>query len=124
MMAKRRGYTLIEMLLASVVLCGAVLAIGAMSSKPLKAAKLNRQYADAMSIAERQLVLIDYVGVNNLQPDQALTGSIDRGGIGYSWEIDRQYIESAELYSVKVGVNWNAGKRPYNITIETRLSGK
>lgn len=123
-MAGRKGYTLIEMLLASVVLCASVLTISAASTRPLKAAKQNSQYANALSVARKQFNLLDYVGVSNLQPDQTLAGSVNKAGVEYQWQIDRQLIENSGLYSVQVDVTWIVGKRPYSITIQTRLSGR
>ena len=45
------GFTLIETVLASIVLCAAVLALGAISTRSLSQAKLNRQFETAIACA-------------------------------------------------------------------------
>ena len=61
----RRGFTLVETILASVILCASILALGAISTRALSSAKLNRQYETAAALAEKQLVMISYIGIDN-----------------------------------------------------------
>jgi len=48
------GFTLVETITASVILCGAVLAVGAISTRSLGETRLNRQYEVAAALADRQ----------------------------------------------------------------------
>ena len=86
-----KGFTLVETILASVILCGAVLAVGAISTRSLGGAKLNRQYEVAAALVDRQLCLIDYIGVDNL----------------YLVYLTVSWVESNRLYSISVDTRLN-----------------
>ena len=60
----KNGFTLIETIVASTILCGSVLTISAICSKALSNTRLNRQYETALLLVDRQLSLIDYVGID------------------------------------------------------------
>ncbi|MHC4485650.1 MAG: type IV pilus modification PilV family protein [Planctomycetota bacterium] len=64
--AKRnnRGFTLVETVAASAILCGAVLTVGAISTRSLSGTRLNRRYEMATALIDKQLSLIDYVGID------------------------------------------------------------
>ena len=51
----KKGFTLIETIVASTILCGSVLTISAICSRALNNTRLNRQYETALSLADRRL---------------------------------------------------------------------
>ena len=55
---RRAGFNLVETVVASMILSGAVLALGAISSNALVGTRRNQHYRTAAGIAEKQLALI------------------------------------------------------------------
>ena len=125
------GFTLVETVVASTILCGAVLVIAAISTRAVSGTKLNRQYEMAALVADRQLRLIDYVGIDNFIESGQFEGVVDplvllsqdsRGG-GYHWKVATEYQDIDSLYLVTITVRWVEGNRPYSITVDTMLDG-
>lgn len=119
----RRGFTLVETILASIILCASVLALGAISTRSLSGTKLNRQYETATGLAERQLVMIDYIGIEDFIESGRTEGDFDNYEPVYHWQVSTQSVGIDNLYHVKVIVNWIGGTRKYSVTVDTRLNG-
>ncbi len=118
-----KGFTLVETILASVILCASILALGAISTRSLSGTKLNRQYETAVGLAERQLVMIDYIGVEDFIESGRTEGDFDNYEPVYHWQVSTQSIGIDNLYQVKVIVSWIGGTLKYNVTVDTRLNG-
>ena len=58
-----KGFTLVEVIAASVILCGAVMLVGRVGTQAKNGNKLNRRYEIAASLIHRHLSLIDYIGI-------------------------------------------------------------
>ena len=125
MWAKRnkRGFTLVETITASVVLCGAVLAVGAVSTRSLSETRLNRQYEVAAALADRQLTMIDYVGVEEFIELGQMEGEIEEFEPGYHWKVVTETQAIDNLYLVNITVSWVERKRPCSISVDTMLNG-
>lgn len=125
MRAKRnkRGFTLVETITASVILCGAVLAVGAISTQSLGETRLNRQYEVAAMLANRQLTMIDYVGVENFIESGQMEGDIEEFEPGYRWEVVTESQGIDNLYLVNITVSWVERNRPYSVSVDTMLNG-
>ena len=119
----KRGFTLVETILAGVILCAAVLAIGAISTRSLNETRLNRQYETAAGLLDRQLSLIDYIGVDNFIEFGQKEGEFEQLEPGYHWEVSTESMGINNLYLVKVTISWVEKNRPYSISCETRLNG-
>jgi len=119
----KRGFTLVETILASVILCAAVLAIGAISTRSLNETRLNRQYETAAGLLDRQLRLIDYIGIDNFIEFGQKEGEFKQFEPGYHWEVSTESMGINNLYLVKVTISWVEKNRPYSISCETRLNG-
>jgi len=120
---RQNGFTLIEVIVASLILCGAVMAIGAISVRSLTGTKLNRQYECALAVAEKQLCVIDYLGIDDFLKTGLSEGIVQEFEQEYAWSIDTEYQDIDNLYSVTISVSWLEGRRPHTVTIETRLNG-
>jgi len=119
----KQGFTLIETIVASTILCGAVLTIGAICSRSLAGTRLNRRYETALTLIDRQLSLIDYVGIDEFIAIGQTEGSFDDYAPGYTWKVAIQYEDIDSLYLVTITVSWLEHNRPYNVTVETLLDG-
>jgi prepilin-type N-terminal cleavage/methylation domain-containing protein len=121
---KRKGFTLVEVVASSIILCGAVMIVGAIGTQALTGTHLNRRYEMAASIVDKQLSLIDYIGIDSIVEMGQLEGDQEDSGYEYHWKIDTEYQEIDSLYLVKLTVSWVDRNRPYSISVDTMLDGE
>lgn len=119
-----RGFTLVETILASIILCGAVLAIGAISTRCLSETRLNRQYEVAAALLDKQLTMIDYVGIENFIELGRMEGELEDFEPGYYWKVVTASQGIDNLYQVNITVGWVERNRPYSISVDTMFNGK
>jgi prepilin-type N-terminal cleavage/methylation domain-containing protein len=119
----KKGFTLVETIVASTILCGSVLTITSVCSKALTTTRLNRQYETAMSLVDRQLSLIDYVGVDEFIKLDSYEGDFPDYTPVYSWKADLRYESLDDLYYVSVIVSWTDNGHLYSVTVDTMLDG-
>ena len=122
-MRTRKGFTLVEIVVASIILSGSVLALGAVSTRCLISTRLNRQYETAAALADKQLRMIDYMGIEVFVESGQTQGRFEEFEPEYSWEVSTEYREIDSLYFVNITVNWVERNRPREISIDTMLNG-
>jgi prepilin-type N-terminal cleavage/methylation domain-containing protein len=120
---KRRGFTLVEVIAASVILCGAVMVVGSISARALIGTRLNRRYEAAACVADRQLAMIDYIGIDSIGELGQMEGDTEDSGQTYHWSIATEYQEIDNLYLVTATVTWVEANRPYSLVVDTMLNG-
>jgi len=118
-----KGFNLVETIVASVILSGAVLTVGAISTRSLTGTKLNRQYEVAASLIDKQLTLIDFIGIDEVIELGQMEGYFEEPEPGYRWEIVTEYQDIDSLYLVTITVSWVERNRPYSISVDTMLDG-
>jgi hypothetical protein len=119
----RKGFTLVETAVASTILCGAVLTIGAISTKAVSGTRLNRQYEVAAALIDKQLSLIDYIGIDEFIDIGNMEGDFSEIEPGYHWQVTTEYQDIDSLYLVTITVSWVNHNRPYSLTVDTMLDG-
>lgn len=119
----KRGFTLVETITASAILSGAVLTLVAITTQSLTGTRLNRQYEVAASIIERQLSLLDYIGIDEFIELGRADGVVEDPEPGYHWEATTEYQGIDSLYLVTITVTWMERNRPYSVSVQTRLNG-
>jgi prepilin-type N-terminal cleavage/methylation domain-containing protein len=119
----KRGFTLVEMIAASSILSVAVLTLVAITTQSLTGTRLNRQYEIAASIIERQLSLLDYIGIDEFIELGRAEGIVEDFEPGYHWEATTEYQGIDSLYLVTITVTWIERNRPYSVSVQTRLNG-
>lgn len=120
----RRGFTLIEAIVSSVILCGTVMAVGAISMRNMGASKVNRHYEAALNCIDRQLTLIDYIGIDAFIEAGETEGAFEDIEPGYQWQVFAVEEPVGNLYTVTITVSWLEGSKPYMIAVDTRLGGR
>jgi prepilin-type N-terminal cleavage/methylation domain-containing protein len=121
---KRKGFTLVEVIASSIILCGAVMIVGAIGTQALTGTHLNRRYEAAASLADKQLSLIDYIGIDSIVKMGQLEGEYEEAGYTYNWSINTEYQEIDGLYLVTLTISWVDRNHPYSISIDTMLNGE
>lgn len=119
----KKGFSLIETLVASAILSGAVLTLGAISTMSLSGTRLNRRYEMALSLIDKQLSLIDYVGIDEFVELGQMEGVFEEIEPEYHWEVVTEYQDIDSLYLVTITVSWVDGNRPYSLSVDTMLDG-
>ena len=122
--AKTKGFTLVEVVASSIILCGAVMIVGAIGTQALTGTHLNRRYEMAASLVDKQLSLIDYIGIDSIVEMGQSEGEYEDSGYTYNWKIDTEYQEIDSLYLVTLTVSWVDRNRPYSISVDTMLNGE
>jgi len=120
---KQTGFNLVETIVASMILSGAVLTLGSISTNAVVGTRLNQHYKVAASLIERQLTLIDFIGIDEFIESGQTEGVVEEMEPGYQWAATTEYQGTDNVYLVSVTVSWLEGKRPYQITAQTMLNG-
>jgi Tfp pilus assembly protein PilV len=127
MCAKRhnhiKGFNLVETMVASIILSSAVLTVAAISTQALTGTRLNRQYETAVALIDRQLTLMDYIGIDAFEESGQTEGVFEEIEPGYHWEITTEYQGIDSLYQVTITVTWIDRNRPHKISAQTMLDG-
>ena len=118
-----KGFTLVEVIAASVILCGAVMLVGRVGTQAMTGTKLNRRYEMAASVIDRQLSLIDYLGIDAFIEAGESEGESEDFGYTFHWEVVTEYQEIDSLFLVRITVMWAEGRRPYSISVDTMFDG-
>ena len=119
----KKGFSLIETLVASAILSGAVLTLGAISTMSLSGTRVNRRYETALLLIDKQLSLIDYVGIDEFVELGQMEGVFEEIEPEYHWEVATEYQDIDSLYLVTITVSWVDGRRPYSLSVDTMLDG-
>lgn len=122
----RAGFSLVEMVAAAVLLSGAVVTLCAISNKSLGGVKLNRENEVAWQLLDRQLTLIDYIGVEQFIEAGQLEGRFgdeEDSQTVYHWSSDITEGEADNIYRVDMVVYWTAGGRAGKVSAATVFNG-
>jgi uncharacterized membrane protein YgcG len=118
-----RGFSLVETLVAGAILSGTVLVVIAASTISMSTTRLNRQYETAASLIDKQLSLIDFIGIDDFIDAGTLQGDFEGYEPAYHWIAETEYQDIDSLYLVTITVAWMDRNRPYSLTVETMLDG-
>lgn len=119
----KRGFTLVETITASSILCVSVLTLVAITTRSLTGTRLNRQYDIAASIIDRQLSMLDYIGIDEFVELGSAEGVVEDFEPGYQWEVTTEYQGIDSLYLVTITVRWADHKRIHSVSVNTMLNG-
>ena len=118
------GFTLLEALVASVMLAGAVVTLCGINTRCLSQTRLNRAYDEAWHILDRQMTLIEYSGIDAFIDEDVAGGEIEQFGRTYNWQAAVSTLEIGNLYRVTLAVSWEFGSRTYSVQATTEFNGK
>ena len=129
----RNGFTLIEALVACVVLSAAVVTISGISTRCLNQTRLNMEYEQAWQSLDRQLKMIDVIGIEEFVRQGITEGDIEGEGDSegndqdqsrYHWDVQTEREEIDNLYRVKLTIQWNSDNKVRSVSVMTFLNGR
>ena len=109
------------------LLSGGVVAVSAISTKSFQGVKLNRENELAWDLLDKQLTLIDFMGIDAFVESGETTGMFEgEGGQDptHYWDVQVSPLEIDYLYTVNIVVGWGAGKRLREVSLTTMFNGQ
>ncbi|HHX40495.1 MAG TPA: prepilin-type N-terminal cleavage/methylation domain-containing protein [Armatimonadetes bacterium] len=117
-MRGERGFTLIEMIVATLILAmgiaGALATFGAIS----RASGMAAEYDQAAFLAERRLAEIAVLGASALTEE---SGDFEDEAPGWQWEQEVVETEIEGVIELRVTVFWESGDRRREFQVSTYL---
>jgi len=86
--------------------------------------RLNRQYERAASLVEKQLSLIDFIGIDDFVDAGEVEGICEEYETPYHWQVESEYQDIDSLYRLTMTVTWVDRNRPRRLVVETMLNGE
>lgn len=118
---QRRGFTLLESLVAAMLLSGGVVALCSVSTTSLARLGLNRTYETAWQVLDRQMTMVGYLGLENVMDQGETEGVVRLGDCDYYWQLTAQPQASASMNLVRMTVRWQYRNHPYTINASTLI---
>ncbi|MDH4202942.1 MAG: hypothetical protein OEV87_08610 [Phycisphaerae bacterium] len=121
--SNRRSFTLIETIAAALVLGLSVVVLAGISVNSLRTARSIMINEQAWDLADRQLIMVDFIGVRNYLLSGPSQGTFEGEGTTFVWMLRISETTLDFLYDVTVTVDWMEQQRHKQIEAKTRLSG-
>jgi len=120
----RAAFTLIEALAGSVIMGIAVVALCALSMRSMSRTGFNRNYELAWQVLDRELTMIDNMGIDKFNEQGEKAGEVDKFGTLFQWEVETLPKTEDNLFRVNITVRWAGQDRPHQISASTMLNGE
>ncbi|MCK4342710.1 MAG: hypothetical protein KAY37_13415 [Phycisphaerae bacterium] len=114
--------TLIEVLVASVLLSVGVVGLVSVASLAMRNQQKTEQRAAALCLAQEKLAEVEVVGPHVWMLGHPTRGQQEQGRIVYDWTIKIDELSAGELFSVLVKVNWSGPNGGGEVALETWLN--
>lgn len=120
----RRGLTLVETLVAGMILSATVVTVSALSSRSMSGTGTNRAYELAASLLDRQMTLIDSVGIDAFIESGQTQGEFGEIAPDHTWVVLVESLGIDNLQEVTVTVFWPERGGIKSLSVTTRLNGQ
>ena len=103
------------------------MAISAISTNSFRGVKLNRENELAWDMLDKQLTMIDFIGIDAFIESGETTGLFEDEGGGdptHYWDVEVTAMEIGYLYSVNIIVGWGEGSRLREVSLTTMFNGQ
>lgn len=122
-LSHKKGFSLIETLVAAGLLATATVTVCTLGAKSLSALRVHQDYEKAWDILDRQMVLIDQLGVQSLVNNPNVSGTIDdpQSGQQWRWQVAAESLGLENLYAVTMTLEWMSDGKLRRIQCDTRL---
>lgn len=123
---KFKAFSLLEMVVASTILSMAVVTITSLSIKSMTATRLNQERETAWELIDRQLTMIEYIGIDSFMESDQMSGQFGdemTPGPVYTWQAMVTDEDYDWLYNVMIQMSWGPENRQHQLTAATLLMG-
>jgi type II secretion system protein I len=117
----RRGMTLLECLVAMVILGMGLAGLISAASLSLRNQLRTEHRATALCLAQEKLAEVEMEGPHASQSG-ATQGTQNRGSVAYAWTLTIEPTSVGELYDVRAEVDWSGAGGPGQVQLETLLN--
>lgn len=122
-MNSRKGFSLIEAIIAAVILSFAVMVLCGICTRSLTSVRMNLDYEQAWEILDRQLEAISYIGIDDFLEEGETKGDFKGPELTYHWDVETKLTNIDDLYEVKIMVSWKRANKNRAISAATMLVG-
>ncbi|MCF7975968.1 MAG: hypothetical protein K9N55_19280 [Phycisphaerae bacterium] len=120
---RQRGLSLVETLVAGMILSATVVTVSALSTRSMAGAGINRTYEQAAALINRQMTLIDCVGISAFLEAGQTQGEFGELAPEYTWAMAAESVGIDNLYEVTMTVYWAERGGIKSLSVTTRLNG-
>ena len=117
------GFTMLEALVATMVLTATLVTLHGIVSRCLYRVQMNEEYERAWQILDRQMTVIDAMGIDNYMLEPQQEGEIEEDGMFFQWKVDAVAETIDCMYEVTITIWWGPEEKPHVISATTKLDG-
>ena len=117
-----RGFTIVEALVAGMILSLAAVAIGSSLSRTFGSLQAAKEYQRAAELLDLTLTKIDMFGPDRLLLDKLTGGTFGPPDENFAWEAEIESLPDAHLYEIEVQITWQGPKARRSVTAKTYLN--
>ncbi len=118
----RRGFALMDVLVAGVVLGAALVTLVGLVSRSLASQARSERLSSAAMLADETLGTILVEGVESYRQYRPLQGAFEAPFQAFRYEIEFNTPAPGEAYGVSVSILWEDGSRDASVVVETRIA--
>jgi prepilin-type N-terminal cleavage/methylation domain-containing protein len=120
---RNSGFSLIEVMVAAGLLATVTVTVCTLGAKSLASMRVCQEYEKAWDVLDRQMVLLEQIGVANLASRSNLSGVIDdpQSQIQWKWQMNIELLDVEELYALTLTVEWISEGKVRRVQCDTRL---
>ena len=122
-MNNRDGFSLIEVIIAAVILSFAIIVLCGICTRSLISVQTNRDYEQAWEVLDRQLEAITYVGIDDFLEEGQTDGDFKGIELTYHWDVETKLTDTDNLYEINITVSWKRANKGFAVSAKTMLLG-
>jgi len=117
-----RGFTLIEVLIAGMILAISAAVIGTALSHAYASLSEAKDERRAAILLDDLLTKIDMIGPARIASEGPRQGNFDGSDERFSWSVDIQNRPQGHLYDITATLSWSYGKQEKSVQVHTYLN--
>ena len=104
--SRQKAFTLVEAVVAAVILSMAIMAYCAVTTRSMDQVRLNREREIAWQLLDRQFVTIAQVGIDEFIQQGKTEGLIEAHDIQFLWQAQLDHQDLGNLYALQLTLHW------------------
>ncbi|HEB60222.1 MAG TPA: hypothetical protein ENJ06_00190 [Phycisphaeraceae bacterium] len=118
----RRGFALMDVLVAGVVLGVSLVALIGLVGRSLASQARSERLTTAAMLVDETLSTVLMEGVENYRRGHSLEGEFEPPFQGFSYALEISSPPAGEAYTVTATVSWEEGKREGSVIVQTLIA--